>query len=159
MSDASDDATDFDEMNRQVIADFRATEGKPGGRFEGVPILLLHHVGAKSGAKRIAPLLPLLDGDRIYVIASKGGAANNPAWYHNLVANSETVVELSGTTIPVTARVLSGKERDDIYTKQVAVQPQFSDYQRSTTRLIPVIELQRTPGKPTQTPPSTIDSS
>ena len=147
MSDDIDvSAIDLKEMNRQVIADFRDTGGKPGGAFEGIPVVLVHHVGAKSGVERIAPLVPLLDGDRIYVFASKGGADSNPDWYHNLVVNPETVVELGGETIPVTARVLSGDERDDIYAKQVAVQPQFGDYQRSTTRLIPVIELERTRG-------------
>jgi deazaflavin-dependent oxidoreductase (nitroreductase family) len=139
-------AIDLDEMNRQVIADFQHTGGKPGGAFEGIPVVLVHHVGAKSGVKRIAPLVPLLEGDRIYIFASKGGADTNPDWYRNLVANPETVVELGGETIPVVVRVLDGDEREDIYAKQVALQPQFGEYQRNTTRLIPVIELERSRG-------------
>ncbi|MBI3214458.1 MAG: nitroreductase family deazaflavin-dependent oxidoreductase [Mycobacterium sp.] len=138
------DAIDFDEMNRAVIEEFRASGGKAGGIFEGKPLVLVHHVGAKSGTARIAPLVPLLDGGRIFIFASKGGADTNPDWYHNLVANPETVVELGSETFPVRARVLTGQERDDIYAKQVAVEPQFGEYQRKTTRRIPVFELQRT---------------
>ncbi|MCV7420536.1 nitroreductase family deazaflavin-dependent oxidoreductase [Mycobacterium yunnanensis] len=130
-------------MNRQVIEAFRATGGKPGGQWEGIPVVLVHHVGAKSGKKRIAPLVPLVDGDRIYIIASKGGSDTNPDWYHNLRAHPETVAEWGAETFPVTARVLEGQEREDVYAKQVALQPQFGDYQRRTSRLIPVIELER----------------
>jgi deazaflavin-dependent oxidoreductase (nitroreductase family) len=138
------DAKYFDEMNRPVITEFRETGGKAGGVFEGKPLVLVHHVGAKSGTERIAPLVPLLDGGRIFIFASKGGADTNPDWYHNLVAHPETVVELGTETFPVTSRVLTGAERDDVYAKQVAVEPQFGDYQRKTSRVIPVLELQRT---------------
>jgi len=138
------EAIDFDAMNRQVIAEFRETGGKAGGVFEGKPLVLVHHVGAKSGVERIAPLVPLLDGDRIFVFASKGGADTNPDWYHNLVANPKTMVEYGTETFPVTVRVLTGDERDEIYAKQVAVEPQFGEYQRKTTRPIPVLELRRT---------------
>lgn len=137
------DTVDFDEMNRTVIREFRESGGKAGGVFEGKPLVLVHHTGAKSGTERIAPLVPLLDGDRIFIFASKGGADTNPDWYHNLVANPDTVVELGTESFPVTARVLAGAERDDVYAKQSAVQPQFGEYQRKTERLIPVIELQR----------------
>lgn len=137
-------AADFDAMNRPVIEEFRQTGGKAGGMFEGKPLVLVHHKGAKSGTERIAPLVPLLDSDRIYIFASKGGADTNPDWFHNLVANPDTVVELGTETFPVTARVLTGSERDDIYAKQSEVEPQFAEYQRKTTRLIPVFELQRT---------------
>jgi deazaflavin-dependent oxidoreductase (nitroreductase family) len=137
------DASHFDEMNRTVITEFRETGGKAGGIFEGKPLVLVHHTGAKSGKERIAPLVPLLDEGRIYVFASKGGADTNPDWYHNLVANPETTVEQGSETFPVTARVLSGDERDSIYAKQSEVEPQFAEYQRNTTRLIPVFELQR----------------
>ena len=137
------DAIDFNEMNRQVITEFRETGGKAGGMFEGKPLVLVHHAGAKSGVPRIAPLVPYLDGSRLFIFASKGGADTNPDWYHNLVANPETVAELGSETFAVTARVLSGQERDDVYAKQAAVEPQFGEYQRKTTRLIPVIELER----------------
>jgi deazaflavin-dependent oxidoreductase (nitroreductase family) len=84
------------------------------------------------------------DGNRIFIFASKGGSDTNPDWYHNLVANPETVVEVGSETFPVIARVLTGQERDDIYAKQSDVEPQFAEYQRNTTRVIPVLELQRT---------------
>jgi deazaflavin-dependent oxidoreductase (nitroreductase family) len=131
-------------VNRSVIREFRETGGKAGGMFEGKPLVLVHHVGAKSGKSRIAPLVPYLDGDRIFIFASKGGTDNNPDWYHNLVANPKTVVELGSDTFPVDARLLTGAERDEIYARQSVVQPQFAEYQRKTTRLIPVLELQRT---------------
>ncbi|MEU7629723.1 nitroreductase family deazaflavin-dependent oxidoreductase [Nocardia sp. NPDC049220] len=134
---------DFDAMNREVIREFRENDGKVGGMFEGKPLVLVHHIGARSGIERIAPLVPFQDGDRIYIFASKGGSDANPHWYGNLVAHPEVTVELGTETFSATARVLTGAERDEIYAKQSAVQPQFADYQRSTKRLIPVIELAR----------------
>jgi deazaflavin-dependent oxidoreductase (nitroreductase family) len=135
------EAIDFDAMNRQVIAEFRETGGTAGGVFEGKPLVLVHHVGAKSGVNRIAPLVAYRDGSRIFIFASKGGSDSNPDWYHNLVANPQTVAEVGSETIAVTARVLTGAERDEIYAKQSAVEPQFAEYQRKTTRVIPVLEL------------------
>ena len=132
---------DFDEMNRTVIREFRETGGKAGGRFEGKPLVLVHHIGVKSGTERISPLVPLLDGDRIFVFASKGGSDENPHWYGNLVAHPEVTLELGTETFPATAKVLTGAERDAVYAKQVAVEPQFGDYQRNTTRVIPVVEF------------------
>lgn len=138
--------TDFDEMNRQVIAEFRENGGRAGGIFEGKPLILVHHTGAKSGIERIAPLVPYVDGDRLYVFASKGGADTHPDWYHNLVAHPDTTVEYGDDAFTVTARVLSGSERDAVYAKQVEVEPQFGEYQRKTSRVIPVIELERNEG-------------
>lgn len=138
------DMIDFDEMNRDVIAQFRANGGKAGGIFEGAPLVLVHNTGARTGTRRITPLVYLEDDGRIFVFASKGGADEHPAWYHNLVANPEVTVELGTETFPAVAHVLTGAERDEIYAKQSAVAPQFADYQRKTSRLIPVIELRRT---------------
>ncbi|EWM09811.1 MULTISPECIES: nitroreductase family deazaflavin-dependent oxidoreductase [unclassified Kutzneria] len=135
--------TDFTEFNRQVIAEFRANGGKAGGAVEGMPLVLVHHTGARSGAERITPLVPYVDGDRIFIFASKGGSPEHPAWFHNLVANPDTEAEYGAERFPVVARVLSGPERDDIYSRQAAVQPQFGDYAQRTDRLIPVIELVR----------------
>lgn len=137
------DKAAFDEMNRQVIDEFRATGGKAGGVFEGKPLVLVHHIGAKSGVERIAPLVPLLDDGRVYIFASKGGADSHPDWYRNLVANPNITIELGTETYPATARVLDGAERDEIYAKQVEREPQFGDYQRNTERVIPVVELVR----------------
>lgn len=140
------EAVDFDAMNRQVISEFRETGGSAGGVFEGKPLVLVHHIGAKSGVARIAPLVAYHDANRIFIFASKGGSNTNPDWYHNLVANPQTVVELGSETFPVTVRVLTGEERDDIYAKHSAVEPQFAEYQRKTSRVIPVLELRRTVG-------------
>ncbi len=135
--------TDMVEFNNNVIAEFREKGGKVGGMFEGAPLILVHHVGAKSGVERVAPLAYLADGDRLFIFASKAGADENPAWYHNLVANPKTTVEVGTETFPVTASVLTGAERDEIFAKQVAAQPGFGEYEKKTTRIIPVIELTR----------------
>lgn len=135
---------DFDEMNRNVIAEFRANGGKVGGMFEGAPLVLVHHVGARTGTERITPLVTYTEGGRLYIFGSKGGSPEHPAWYHNLVANPEITVEFGTETFPAVARVLTGAERDEIFAKQAALAPQFAEYQRNTSRTIPVVELQRT---------------
>lgn len=137
------ESIDFNEMNRKVIAEFRERGGRVGGMFDGFPLVLVHHVGAKSGTERISPLVPLIEGERIFIFASKGGSDENPAWYHNLVANPRTRVETGDETFDVVARVLTGQERDEVYARQVAVASQFGDYQRNTDRTIPVVELER----------------
>ncbi|AQA05340.1 nitroreductase family deazaflavin-dependent oxidoreductase [Mycobacterium sp. MS1601] len=137
------DKADFDALNNPVIEEFRARGGVAGGIFEGKPLVLVHHFGAKSGTERIAPLVALLEGDRVYVFASKGGADSHPDWYRNLVAKPEIIVELGTETFPATARILEGAERDDVYARQSALEPQFAEYQRKTDRVIPVVELVR----------------
>ncbi|MFC0543092.1 nitroreductase/quinone reductase family protein [Kutzneria chonburiensis] len=134
---------DFIEINRQVVAEFRTNGGKGSGMVEGYPIVLVHHRGARSGIERVTPLVPYVEGDRIFIFASKGGSPEHPAWFHNLVAHPETEAEYGTERFPVVARVLTGTERDDVYAKHSALQPQFADYQQRTERLIPVIELQR----------------
>jgi deazaflavin-dependent oxidoreductase (nitroreductase family) len=133
-------------FNEQIIAEFRANGGKVGGPFAGAPMLLLETTGAKSGIHRTTPLVYLPDGDRFVIIASKGGAPTNPAWYHNLVAHPETTIEVGTETIPVTAVVLTGEERDRLYAKQAGLRPAFAEYQTRTSRRIPVIALQRRAG-------------
>jgi deazaflavin-dependent oxidoreductase (nitroreductase family) len=131
------------DFNTQVIDDFRANEGVVGGMFDGMPLLLLHHVGAKSGQARIAPLAYLPDDDRYVIFASKGGAPENPAWYHNLLAHPEIKIEVGTETVPVTAVELTGTDRDRVYDAQVAAMPQFGEYQANTSRKIPAIALVR----------------
>jgi len=138
------DPSDMHEMNRRVIEEFRANDGKVGGMFEGAPLVLLHHTGAKSGRAYISPLVFTVDGDRLVIIASKGGAPTHPDWYHNLVANREATVELPGETRPVRARVVEGEERDRLFDAQAALMPNFAEYQRNTERRIPVVVLERT---------------
>ncbi|OZM71737.1 nitroreductase family deazaflavin-dependent oxidoreductase [Amycolatopsis antarctica] len=135
--------TDFAAMNAKVIDEFRANGGEVGGMFANAPLILVHHFGAKSGTERIAPLVYLAEGERLFVFASKGGSPENPAWYHNLLAHPEVTVEVGEDTFPVRATVLDGAERDRVYTRQAAAQPQFAEYQEKTDRLIPVVELVR----------------
>ena len=128
--------------NESVIEEFRANQGKVGGRFEGRTLLLLHHTGAKSGEARINPLAYVRDGDNLVIIASKGGAPSNPAWLHNLKAHPEVSVEVGTQTLPVRARIVTAEpERSQLYAKMVAVFPGFADYEKNTTRKIPVVVL------------------
>jgi deazaflavin-dependent oxidoreductase (nitroreductase family) len=130
------------DWNSGIIEEFRTNQGKVGGRFEGAPMLLLHHKGAKTGTLRVNPMVFQRVGDSYVVFASKGGAPTNPAWYHNLVANPDVEVEIGTDTIPVRARVAEGDERDRIWTKQKERMPGFADYESKTTRQIPVIILE-----------------
>lgn len=134
---------DYNDWNRQIIEEFRANEGKVGGSFEGAPLLLLTTTGAKSGKQRINPLVYTTDGDRLVIIASKGGAPTNPDWYHNIVAHPDVTVEVGTETFEARATVVEGAERDDLYAKQAAIMPNFTEYQAKTTRKIPVVVLTR----------------
>ncbi len=129
------------DFNVKVIEEFRANEGRVGGMFASMPILLLHHTGAKSGAERVNPLAYRRDGERYVIIASKGGAPSHPAWYHNLVAHPDTTIEVGTQTLPVRAGEATGEERERLYSAQAEVMPQFAEYAEKTARTIPVIVL------------------
>jgi deazaflavin-dependent oxidoreductase (nitroreductase family) len=134
------------DYNKQVIEEFRANGGKVGGDFEGFPLVLVHHTGAKSGTARVNPLAyQRLDDDTVVVFASKGGAPSHPDWYYNLVANPDTRVELGDDTYDVTARVATGEERDRIWEAQKKAFPNFAEYETTAgDREIPVVVLERT---------------
>lgn len=134
-------STSPQDYNARIIEEFRANQGRVGGQFEGATLLLLHHVGARSGQDRINPLVYNRDGDRYVVFASKAGAPTNPDWYHNLKANPEITIEVGTDTIEVTAEEATGDERDRLFGAQVERSPQFAEYQRKTERVIPVIVL------------------
>jgi deazaflavin-dependent oxidoreductase (nitroreductase family) len=136
--------SDFDDWNSKIIEEFRANEGRVGGPFEGAPMILVHHIGAKSGKERVTPLVwfPQDDGSLV-IIASKGGAPTNPDWYHNLKANPTIGVEVGTETFTVTAEEVTGPERDEIWSKVAAERPGFGEYQEKTTRTIPVLRLTR----------------
>ncbi len=104
--------------------------------------MLLHHKGAKSGTERVNPLVYLREGDKYVIFASKAGAPTSPDWYHNLRANPDTTVEVGIQTIPVTARVAEGEEREQLWSKQKEVAPQFAEYEAKTDRVIPVVVLE-----------------
>jgi deazaflavin-dependent oxidoreductase (nitroreductase family) len=129
------------DFNQQVIEEFRANGGKAGGMFEGMPLLLLHNTGAKSGKDYVTPLVYHDDDGRYVVFASKGGAPENPGWYHNLKANPEVSIEVGTETLDVTAEEATGSERDRLYRVQEEEQPQFAEYATKTDRKIPVIVL------------------
>lgn len=132
-----------EDFNSKVIEEFRANGGKVGGPFEGGPMILLTTTGARSGATRVSPLVYTKDGDDLVIIASKGGAPESPAWYHNLVANPRATAEVGTEKFEVTARVAQGEERDRLYAAQAALMPNFAEYQEKTTRRIPVVVLHR----------------
>jgi deazaflavin-dependent oxidoreductase (nitroreductase family) len=133
---------DFNDFNRKVIDEFRANEGRVGGPFEGADVLLLTSTGAKSGEQRTTPVVYQRDGDRMVIFASKAGAPNNPAWYHNLRANPTATVEVGNDKLEVQALVTEGEERERLFRKQAERHPQFAEYEKKTTRQIPVVALQ-----------------
>ena len=129
------------DRNKGIIDEFRARDGKVGGRFEGKTLLLVHTKGAKSGQERINPLAYVRDGDRFVIIASKGGAPTNPSWYYNILANPLVTVEVGNQTFQARATIAEEPERTRLYNKMVEMMPGFDDYRRKTTRAIPVIVL------------------
>jgi len=129
------------DFNAQVIDEFRANQGRVGGMFESMPLLLLHHTGARSGTRRINPLAYLPDDGRYVIFASKAGAPTNPDWYHNLKAHPDTSIEVGTDTIDVVASEAGGSERERLFTTQAQRAPQFADYAKQTERAIPVIVL------------------
>jgi len=133
----------MNEFNAKIIDEFRANGGKVGGMFTGAPMLLLHTVGARSGKAYTTPLVYLADGGRWVIIASKAGAPTNPDWYHNLVAHPDAEIEVGTEKIRVKAREVRDGERDRLYDKQASIMPNFREYAQKTTRVIPVIALER----------------
>jgi len=132
------------DINTDVIEQFRTNHGQiQSGMFKGARLLLLTTTGAKSGKTRINPLAFTRDGENYVIIASKGGSPTHPDWYHNLVANPDVTVEVGTERIDVRARVAQGEERDRLYAAQAALMPGFAEYQRNTTRQIPVVVLER----------------
>jgi deazaflavin-dependent oxidoreductase (nitroreductase family) len=134
---------DPNEWNQAIIKEFRANGGKVGGQFAGAPVLLLTTTGAKTGRSLTTPVMYLDAGDRRLVFASKAGAPTNPAWYHNLIAHPTVTVEVGDETYQARAVPVTGEERDRLYAKQVSLYPGFGDYQAKTTRVIPVVALER----------------
>jgi deazaflavin-dependent oxidoreductase (nitroreductase family) len=131
-------------FNENLIEEFRANGGKVTGMFARTPLILLTTTGRRTGALHTTPLAHTADGAALVVIASKGGAPTNPLWFENLVANPMATVERGTEKFDVTARVAEGEERDRLYTNQAALMPAFAEYERKTSRKIPVVVLERT---------------
>ena len=129
--------------NQQVIDEFHANGGKVGGPLANGTLLLLHTTGAKSNQPRINPLAYTKDGDNFIIIASKGGAPTNPDWYYNILAHPDVSVEVGTEQFPARAIVAEGEERDRLFNKMATKNPGFAEYQKKTTRRIPVIVLKR----------------
>ena len=129
------------ERNMMIIQEFRANAGKVGGPFAGKSLLLLHTIGAKSGQPRINPVACIRDGDRLVIIASKGGAPTNPDWYHNILANPLVSVETGTESFQAQASIAEEPERTRLYNQMVEMMPGFAEYRRRTTRVIPVVIL------------------
>lgn len=163
---------DINSWNDRIIAEFRANagrvtwssddelaEGRPVparlaafNERQGVPIILVHHTGAKTGRERISPMMYQPLGDGFAVFATYGGSPRHPAWYRNLVANPRTTVEVGAERVPVVARLAEGAERERIWATQVALMPAFAEFEAAAGRQIPVIVLERvhddTPARP-----------
>ena len=133
----------WNERNQKIIEEFRANEGKVGGFFEGRTLLILHTTGAKSGKERVTPVVTKEDGDRLVVVASKGGAPTHPDWYHNLVANPIVGIEYGTEEFQATAESTSEPERSQLYARFVADMPAFAEYEKQAARVIPVVILTR----------------
>jgi len=123
---------------------YRLTGGRIGGRMQQARVLLLHHVGRKSGKPRVTPLLYLPDGDRLVIVASKGGTDKHPAWFHNLMAAPETTVEVGRDKRRVRARQAGDDERSQLWPRLVEIYSPYADYERyaSGSRRIPVVVLE-----------------
>ena len=131
------------DWNTSIIEEFRANAGKVGGNFEGAPMVILHTTGARTGEERVHPLVYQPVGDDIAIFASKGGAPDNPDWFHNLRAHPDVSVEIGTETLPMRARITDGDERDRIWSRQKELMPGFAEYEAKTSRTIPVIVLER----------------
>jgi len=147
MTTDANDPNDPNEMNRQMIAEFRANGGEIGGMLQGVRVLLLHTVGARSGAERVNPLRyrPVGgDGKSGWAVFGSGGGPRHPAWVHNLIANPAVTIEVGSETAPVIARIAEPAERDPIWAAQKADAPLYEEFERAAgSRTIPVVILER----------------
>lgn len=135
--------TSPNERNARIIDEFRNNNGNVGGAFQGIPLLLLHTTGARSGVGRVNSVAyQHIDGRTRAVFASKGGAPTNPDWYYNLLAQPDDTIEVGVETMPARARVATGDERERIWSKQKQNVPTFADYELKTDREIPVVVIE-----------------
>src|SRR5215471_18542254 len=137
------DMSELQDFNQRVIREFRANQGKVSGPLANMPVLLLTMTGARSGRTITKPLVYTTDGDRLVVIASFAGAPKHPAGYHNLSAHPEAMVEVGSERFRVKATVTAGEERQRLFDRQAAQMPIFVEYQKKTSRQIPVLVLTR----------------
>ena len=125
------------DWNQKIIEEFRANAGKVGGYFEGAPMILIHHVGARTGTERVNPLVYLPDGDDMVIAATKGGAPTNPDWYHNLKAHPRDHRRGRDRHLPGRGDRGDGPERDDLWRRLVELRPGFAEYVTKTDARLP----------------------
>jgi len=135
------DPEEIQKFNQSVITEFRENNGVVGGPFTNIPLLLLTTTGRKSGLARVIPLAYLSEGNRYIVIASFAGAPVNPPWYYNLLSNQRVIVEIGSERFTSKATILTEPERTAMFNRVAEAMPQFREYQRKTSRVIPVIAL------------------
>jgi len=141
-------SSSYHDFNRNLIADLRAHGGKAtGGPFVGRKVLILTTRGAKSGETRENPLVYTRDGERIVIVASKGGAPTHPSWFHNLQKHPEVTVEMGGEKFSARARVADDADYERLYKNHADINPGFHEYRQKTTRKIPVVVLERVDSK------------
>jgi deazaflavin-dependent oxidoreductase (nitroreductase family) len=130
-------------MTASHVATYRATGGRLGGNFRGARVLLLDHVGRKSGKQRTSPLLYIEDGDDLVIVASKGGSPKHPAWWINLRSSPETTVQVGSERRGIRAEEAGPEDRARLWPRLVEVYPDYDEYQQQTDRRIPVVLLRR----------------
>ena len=133
------------DWNTTIIEQFRAQGGKGVAQF-GDALLLLHHTGARTGTVRVNPLAYYDDGDRLVIVASKGGAPLNPDWFFNLRATPDTTIEIGAETVKVRSAEITGDDYEQTWARVTAALPGFADYQTKTARRIPLVALHRKDG-------------
>jgi deazaflavin-dependent oxidoreductase (nitroreductase family) len=135
------------DFNRRIIEEFRANEGRVGGELAGTTVILVHHVGARTGTVRVVPLIstPMGDGRHV-IVASNAGSPSHPDWYHNLRAHPIVTVEVGVRTFVAQAEELGPSARADRWPQLVAASPALGEFQVRTTRQIPVLTLKPLPG-------------
>jgi deazaflavin-dependent oxidoreductase (nitroreductase family) len=132
------------EFDRQTVEEFRASGGRVGGALAGTPLVLIHHIGARSGAAHVTPLAYAAQGDGlIAIVASNGGSPRHPAWYHNLKANPAITVELGSRTFTATAEEQTGPARAELWSRLVEEFPDLAKFAARTDRSIPLFLLRR----------------
>ncbi|MFF7180789.1 nitroreductase/quinone reductase family protein [Streptomyces sp. NPDC008121] len=139
-------------FNESVIAEFRANQGKVGGYFEGSDLLLLTTTGARSGEERTTPLGYVPHGDALLVVGSNLGGPKHPDWYHNVLANPLVQVEIGADSFEAVAVPAEGADRDRLFAHVVASQPGYAEYQKNTSRVLPVVALQKSDPAPGEGP-------
>ncbi len=137
---------DLAAFNEKLIAEFRANGGKVTGMFADAPLVLLTTTGAKSGKERTTPVVYFEDGGKLVIVASLAGAPKHPAWFLNVQANPEVAIERATEKFRAVANIAGQAERDRLYARASELMPAFVEYQRKTTRVIPVVVLERLEG-------------